>query len=86
MSQELANQWFARLELVLKDRKLPCEHGPARVCEASEFMFMQHLGTVASFKHRSTRNYVMVKQVGSGYELFVPFTMKAFERGFFDNF
>lgn len=95
--QALADVWFKRLEELLKDRKLPCENGPARVCSPDEFMFMQESAGQGQFKHRDTRNYVMVRKLTgvpgpfdapspNGYELFVPFTMTAFQRGFFDSF
>jgi len=96
MDSEIAKAWFKRLEELLKDRKLPCENGPARVCDVGEFMLMQQIGEVGQFKHRDTRNYVMVKKaydkIGTfvpspnGYELFVPFTTTGFHRGFFDSF
>jgi len=59
-------------------------------------MFMQETQGVGMFKHRDTRNYIMVQRAGrvdtfdvpspNGYELFVPFTQTAFRRGFFDSF
>jgi len=96
MDSEIAKAWFERLEELLKDRKLPCEHSPARVCDVGEFMLMQQIGEVGQFKHRSSRNYVMVKKADSsiglfdvpspnGYELVVPFTTTGFHLGFFDN-
>lgn len=94
--QALVSVWFKRLEELLKDRKLPCENGPARVCSPDEFMFMQEVQGMAQFKHRDTRNYVIVRKSGNpgafppakpaAFELFVPFTMEAFQRGFFDSF
>lgn len=81
----------------MKDRKLPCENGPARVCSPDEFMFMQESAGQGQFKHRDTRNYLVVRKVTkvpgtfdvptpNGYELFIPFTTAAFFKGFFDRF
>jgi hypothetical protein len=59
-------------------------------------MFMHEDRGVGYFKHRDTRNYVVVRKAGpvdifdvpsvNGYELFVPLTTAAFNRGFFDSF
>ena len=89
--------WFNRLLPLLKEQKLPCEFGPARIVDVDEFMYMgsDPLGCVtASFKHRDTRNYVMVRKNSTSepfklpgeWELFVPVTMVPFNRGFFDKF
>ncbi len=84
--QQKANQWFERLVPLLENRPLPCQHGPARIVSADEFMFMGEDNGIAMFKHRDTRNYIRVVRVPTGYELNVPSTMNAFFRGFFDKF
>jgi len=80
--------WFNRLIPLLKDRKLPCEYSPARVASVDEFMFMQEINGAGQFKHRDTRNYVIVRPVRTpgGYELYVPCTTETYHRGFFDQF
>ena len=94
MDQPTIDAWFEKLGVLLQDRKLPCEFGPARVCDLSEFMLMQVVAGVAQFKHRFTRNYVMVKPAvrdgmgwidPSGFDLFVPVTRTALKHGFFDK-
>jgi hypothetical protein len=96
MSDPVAMKWFERLIPLLKDRKLPCELGPARECHVDEFMFMHENSGVGYFKHSDTRNYIRVMPYNakdrafaspneSGYELFVPFSTDAFQRGFFDR-
>ena len=93
--QRVATGWFGRLVPLLAERKLPCENGPARVCSPDEFMFMHEDRGCGYFKHRDTRNYIVVKRAGvpgtldvpspNGYELFVPFTTSAYHLGFFDS-
>ena len=86
--QDVADMWFERLAKVLKDRKLPCEHGPARECRPDEFMFMGTSLGAGQFKHRDTRNYVYVGFRGPGpenYQLNVPCTTENNRRGFFDK-
>ncbi len=95
-AQAQCNLWFDRLKPLLVDRLLPCEHGPARVVGLDEFMFMQEVLGTAQFKHRDTRNYIMVRPAvktgefdvpsPNGFELVVPFTTAAFKKGFFDRF
>lgn len=95
-AQQQADLWFGRLVELLKDRKLPCENGPARVCSPDEFMFMQETQGQGCFKHRDTRNYIYVRKSGApgafpppvprAFELFIPVTETAFHRGFFDSF
>jgi hypothetical protein len=92
--REIADIWFQRLVPLLKNRKLPCERGPARECSPDEFMFMQVSGNCAHFKHYGTRNYIYVRKAGpagvldapspNGWELFVPVTTSSFHLGFFD--
>jgi len=83
-------KYFPILEGLLKDRKLPCEHGPARIVSVDEFMLMsvsEPLGT-AGFKHRDTRNYVYVRRVNrqgvDTWTLDVPNSGEAFNLGWFD--
>lgn len=84
-------KYFPILEELLATRKLPCEHGPARIVSVDEFMLMgvsAPLGT-AGFKHRDTRNYVYVRRVNRGgadtWTLDVPNTGEAFNLGWFDS-
>ena len=83
--------WFERLIPLLKENKLSCENGSLRHAEPDEFMFMNvdpENKERAFFKHRDTRNYLIVKlkSNGNGYELEVPMTDQAFMLGFFDCF
>jgi hypothetical protein len=81
--------YFPILEKLLKEQKLPCEHGPARFVDVNEFMLMSvgHCTNEAHFKHRDTRNYVIVyrRYIGE-WVLNVPMTTDAFHLGFFDKF
>ena len=93
--REKADMWFARLVPLLAVQKLPCENGPARIGSPDEFMFMCESNGIGSFKHRDTRNHVYVRrpQMIGGFEpatkdweLYIPVTTVAFNKGFFDTF
>ncbi len=82
LAQQEANQWFELLIPLLKDRKLPCEHGPERICDVDEFMFMGTDNGIGLFKHRDTRNYIHVwPKPEGGHKLIVPR-----KESFFDKF
>lgn len=83
--------YYPILEGLLKDRKLPCEHGPARIALVDEFMLMSVSDVAACFKHRDTRNYVYVRsrfdrqKCVDIWALDVPNTGEMFQLGFFDT-
>jgi len=54
---------------------------------AAEFMLMEANETRAHFKHRDTRNYVVLFRSwpDEAWKLHVPSTGKAFMKGFFDK-
>jgi len=91
--QKDVEKYFPILEGLLKDRKLPCEHGPARVVGVDEFMLMSVTDYIesAGFKHRDSRNYVYVRQrfdktlCQDVWVLDVPNTGEAFNQGWFDQ-
>ena len=93
--RELADLWFGRLKSILEVQKLPCENGPARIGSPDEFMFMGVNQGKGCFKHRDTRNYVYVRPpqpIGGfdsafkDWELYIPVTTVAYNKGWFDTF
>ena len=92
VTEREGRQYGAILAERLKERKLPCENGPARLVDASEFMIMHRndSGREVGCKHRDTRNYVYLrvrfdrdlnKEV---WVLDVPSTLEPFHLGWFD--
>lgn len=84
--RELADLWFPRLQALLPNTPLDTEAGPKRIADVGEFMFMGENRGSGSFKHRDTRNYLFVQRKGAGYEIFVPKSTHAFQKGTFDTF
>ena len=92
VTEREAGQYGKILAERLKERKLPCEHGPARYADASEFMPMHRndSGREVGYKHRDSRNYVYLrvrfdKDLGKDvWVLDVPFDTIPFHLGFFD--
>jgi len=91
-TQEDAHKYFPILSMRLTERKLACEHGPARFAGADEFMCMHRneSRTEVGFKHRNTRNYIFLRLrwdkdlLQDVWVLDVPFTTIPFNLGFFD--
>ncbi len=92
VTEREAGQYGKILAERLAERKLPCEHGPARFVGADEFMVMSRndSGREVACKHRGTRNYVFLrvrfdrdlnKDV---WVLDVPSTLEPFHLGWFD--
>lgn len=77
---------FDKLKKALRNFELPTEGGSRRKADPGEFMLMNMAqnGTKAMFKHRDTRNYIII-DMKSG-KMDVPITSKAFFRGYFDVF
>lgn len=85
MTEADRQRGFKRLERVLAESKLPCENGPHRWAQASEFMLMGYNFTRREwqFKHGDTRNYLFVSADGF---LRIPMTEEPFHLGYFDTF
>jgi hypothetical protein len=87
VTQQVVNDYFARLEKVLKFRMLPTQDGGKRMAEAEEFMFMQvNSDGSLGFKHRDTRNYVYLKRDHEGDDYLKIPTGGPFHGGTFDVF
>lgn len=85
LSEDGIRAAFGRLAVALeKHGPLPCENGSTRVVPADEFMFMHtDKAKWLFFKHRVTRNYVIVLPDGV---LQVPSWDMAFHKGVFDGY
>ncbi len=85
LSEDGIRAAFGRLAVALeKHGPLPCENGPTRVVPADEFMLMCHgKDGRLFFKHRVTRNYVIVLPDGV---LQVPSWDMAFHKGVFNGY
>lgn len=68
---QLVNGHFSVLAALLQRTPLPTASG-SRVASASEFMLMEHTEQCAKFKHRETRNYVLVWYSSGNIRLVVP--------------
>ena len=98
-SREEASELFAALEVAVAERnddeEFPVRRGSdvfgfgktRNDVSAEEFMLMEGNETEVRFKHRDTRNYVILRRSipGDAWRLFVPMTKNAFFRGYFDK-
>lgn len=77
---------FDKLKRALRNFELPTEGGSRRKADPGEFMLMNMAqgGSKAMFKHRDTRNYIIIDMKSGKME--VPITSKPFFRGYFDVF
>lgn len=75
---------FNKLSQALQNSKLPCENGPHRWSNVSEFMLMGYnFGRREwQFKHVDSRNYLFVNNDG---DLHIPMTDQPFFLGYFDK-
>jgi len=83
INHETIHLHFEDLATALSSVKLPCEDGPARQCEANEFMLMQITSDgTRQFKQHYTRNYLYLSAIN---QLSIP-VGAPFHLGFFDKF
>ena len=79
-SDEEVARAFGALEEALEVTPLATSAGTTRIARAGEFMLMHEKGGSFAFKHRDTRNYVVLH----GNRLEVPARNAPFHRGEFD--
>jgi len=80
LSDDEVARAFAALEIALAATPLRTSAGGTRIARAREFMLMHERGGSYSFKHRDSRNYVVLH----GDRLEVPVRDAPFHRGEFD--
>ena len=85
MADDKVNKWFGELEKLLARNPLPTESGTPRIAQVDEFMFMNEEKGTVFFKHRHTRNYILLTSDMFGNRVLRIPSGEAFMRGFFDD-
>lgn len=71
-TQKQVETRFEMLARLLETTQLPTEAGPYRQADAGEFMLMREEVDGFYFKHRDTRNYLIVTRAQGEMKIVIP--------------